>query len=94
MDAVTSLGGIPVLIDEWGVDACYSGSQKCLSCTPGLSPVTFSDRAVDVISKRSTPVQSWFMDLNLVMGYWGSGGARSYHHTARSTPCTASTRAW
>jgi alanine-glyoxylate transaminase/serine-glyoxylate transaminase/serine-pyruvate transaminase len=82
MDAVTSLGGIPVLIDEWDVDACYSGSQKCLSCTPGLSPVTFSDRAVDVISKRSTPVQSWFMDLNLVMGYWGSGGARSYHHTA------------
>jgi alanine-glyoxylate transaminase/serine-glyoxylate transaminase/serine-pyruvate transaminase len=94
MDAVTSLGGIPVLIDEWGVDACYSGSQKCLSCTPGLSPVTFSDRAVEVISKRSTPVQSWFMDLNLVMGYWGSGGARPTTTPPRSTPCTASTRVW
>lgn len=84
VDAVTSLGGIPVLVDEWGADAVYSGSQKCLSCTPGLSPVTFSDKALGVIKGRNRKVQSWFLDLNLVMGYWGDGGggARSYHHTA------------
>jgi len=85
MDAVTSLGGIPVEIDAWGVDAVYSGSQKCLSCTPGLSPVSFSPRAVKHISSRLHPVQSWFLDLNLVMGYWGGGAAtpkRAYHHTA------------
>jgi alanine-glyoxylate transaminase/serine-glyoxylate transaminase/serine-pyruvate transaminase len=83
VDAVTSLGGIPVLVDEWEVDAIYSGSQKCLSCTPGLSPVSFSDRAVERIRGRKTRVQSWFLDLTLVMQYWGDGGAkRSYHHTA------------
>ena len=84
VDTVTSLGGIPVLVDEWGADAVYSGSQKCLSCTPGLSPVTFSGRALEVIKGRNRKVQSWFLDLNLVMGYWGDsgGGARSYHHTA------------
>ena len=83
MDAVTSLGGTEVLIDEWKIDACYSGSQKCLSCVPGLSPVTFSKAAMDVIRGRSDDVQSWFLDMNLVMGYWGGGGtARSYHHTA------------
>ncbi len=83
VDTVTSLGGIPVLVDEWGIDAVYSGSQKCLSCTPGLSPVSFSDRAVEVIRQRKTRVQSWFLDLNLVMQYWGDGGGkRSYHHTA------------
>lgn len=83
VDAVTSLSGIPVLVDEWGVDAIYSGSQKCLSCTPGLSPVSFSERAVERVQKRKTPVQSWFLDLNLVMQYWGNGAAkRSYHHTA------------
>jgi alanine-glyoxylate transaminase/serine-glyoxylate transaminase/serine-pyruvate transaminase len=81
-DTVTSLGGIPVLLDEWGVDAAYSGSQKCLSCTPGLSPVSFNSRAIDVIKDRKTPVQSWFMDTNLIMGYWGTGQKRSYHHTA------------
>jgi alanine-glyoxylate transaminase/serine-glyoxylate transaminase/serine-pyruvate transaminase len=81
-DTVTSLGGIPVLLDEWGVDAAYSGSQKCLSCTPGLSPVSFADRAVEVIKARKTPVQSWFMDTKLVMGYWGTSQKRSYHHTA------------
>ena len=75
MDCVTSLGGIPVLIDEWEIDAAYSGSQKCLSCIPGLSPVTFSEAAVERIRGRNTKVQSWFMDLNLIMGYWGSGGA-------------------
>lgn len=82
VDAVTSLGGIPVLVDEWGVDAIYSGSQKCLSCTPGLSPVSFSERAIGKIKARKTKVQSWFLDLNLVMQYWGSQAKRSYHHTA------------
>jgi len=82
VDAVTSLAGIPVSVDEWCVDAVYSGSQKCLSCTPGLSPVSFSPRAVDTIKGRKTPVQSWFMDTNLVMGYWGTSQKRSYHHTA------------
>ena len=83
MDAVTSLAGTPVMIDEWKIDACYSGTQKCLSCVPGIAPVTFSKRATDVIRGRNRPVQSWFMDMNLIMGYWGSGGqTRSYHHTA------------
>ena len=83
VDTVTSLGGTPVMVDEWGIDAVYSGTQKCLSCTPGLSPVSFSDRAVAAIKARKTRVQSWFLDLNLVMGYWGSGQAkRAYHHTA------------
>ena len=82
VDTVTSLGGTPVKVDEWDADAVYSGTQKCLSCVPGLSPVTFSDRALEVVRKRRTPVQSWFLDLNLVLGYWGSGAQRTYHHTA------------
>ena len=82
MDCVTSLGGVPVLLDEWGIDAAYSGSQKCLSCAPGLSPVSFSQRAVEAIQNRKTKVQSWFLDLSLVMNYWTDGGQRSYHHTA------------
>lgn len=82
VDAVTSLAGTPVLVDEWKIDAIYSGSQKCLSCTPGLSPVSFSSKATDKIQNRKTQVQSWFLDLNLVMGYWGEGAQRSYHHTA------------
>ena len=82
VDTVTSLGGTPLAIDDWGVDAVYSGSQKCLSCVPGMSPVSFSERAVDKISHRKTPVQSWFLDMNLIMGYWGQGGKRAYHHTA------------
>ena len=84
VDAVTSLGGSPVMVDEWGADAVYSGTQKCLSCAPGISPVTFSSRATDVIQARKTPVQSWFLDLSLVMNYWtdGAGAPRSYHHTA------------
>lgn len=82
MDAVTSLGGVPVYIDRWGVDAAYSGSQKCLSCAPGLSPVTFSEKALDKVRARKTPVRSWFLDLSLVMNYWNSDGGRSYHHTA------------
>lgn len=82
VDAVTSLAGSPLKVDEWGIDAIYSGSQKCLSCAPGLSPVSFSERAVEKIKQRKSTVQSWFLDLNLVMGYWGSGQQRSYHHTA------------
>ena len=86
MDCVTSVGGTPVLIDAWGIDAAYSGSQKCLSCTPGLSPVTFSERAIDKVKSRKTAVQSWFLDLNLVLGYWQSAGKRTYHHTAPVNP--------
>jgi alanine-glyoxylate transaminase/serine-glyoxylate transaminase/serine-pyruvate transaminase len=82
VDSVTGLGGIELDVDGWGIDAVYSGSQKCLSCIPGLSPVSFSDRAAAVIRDRKTPVQSWFLDLSLVMAYWGSGAKRSYHHTA------------
>lgn len=82
VDTVTSLGGSELRVSDWGLDAVYSGSQKCLSCTPGLSPVTFSDRALAVIKNRNSKVQSWFLDLNLVLGYWGGGGKRAYHHTA------------
>lgn len=81
-DTVTSLGGIPLKIDEWNIDVSYSGTQKCLSCPPGLSPVTFNNRAVEFIKNRKIFVQSWFMDLNLVLGYWGGNVKRSYHHTA------------
>ncbi|TCJ11981.1 alanine--glyoxylate aminotransferase family protein [Parasulfuritortus cantonensis] len=86
MDCVTSLAGTPVLVDEWGIDAAYSGSQKCLSCTPGIAPVTFGERAVAKVRARKTPVQSWFMDLNLVLGYWSGEGKRTYHHTAPINP--------
>jgi alanine-glyoxylate transaminase/serine-glyoxylate transaminase/serine-pyruvate transaminase len=84
VDAVTSLGGVELLVDEWGIDAIYSGSQKCLSCVPGLSPVSFSPKAVAKLKARTTQVQSWFLDQTLVMGYWGNaaGAKRSYHHTA------------
>jgi len=82
VDAVTSVGGSPLRLDEWGVDAVYSGTQKCLSCTPGLSPVSFSERAAARIKSRKHKVQSWFLDLNLVMSYWGGDGKRAYHHTA------------
>ncbi len=82
VDAVTSLGGVPLLVDEWQLDAVYSGSQKCLSCVPGLSPVTLSPAAIEVIKSRKTTVQSWFLDQSLVLGYWSGEGKRSYHHTA------------
>jgi alanine-glyoxylate transaminase/serine-glyoxylate transaminase/serine-pyruvate transaminase len=82
VDTVTSLAGIELSVDEWGADAVYSGTQKCLSCVPGLSPVTFSPRAVERIQNRQHKVQSWFLDMNLVMGYWGGEGKRAYHHTA------------
>jgi len=81
VDAVTSLGGSELKVDEWGIDAIYSGSQKCLSCTPGLSPASFSGAAIDRVKARRTKVQSWFMDLNLVLEYWAAT-TRTYHHTA------------
>lgn len=81
MDTVTGLGGIDVNVDAWEADAVYSGTQKCLSCPPGLSPVTFSTRAKEAIKKRAHKVQSWFLDMGLVMTYW-EGGQRAYHHTA------------
>jgi len=81
VDAVTSLGGVAVEADGWGVDALYSGSQKCLSCPPGIAPVTFSDRAVDVIAQRSRKVPNWYLDMNMVIQYW-DGANRVYHHTA------------
>jgi alanine-glyoxylate transaminase/serine-glyoxylate transaminase/serine-pyruvate transaminase len=80
VDAVTSLGGAPLRVDELGIDACYSCTQKCLGCPPGLSPVTFSERAVEVARKRKTKVQSWYLDLSMIEKYWGS--ERLYHHTA------------
>ena len=85
VDAVTALGGIPLEVDAWGIDAIYAGTQKCLSAPPGLSPVSFSERAIERVQNRRHRVQSWFLDLNLVMGYWGGGDAgskRAYHHTA------------
>ena len=80
VDTVTSLGGCPVRVDDWGIDACYSGTQKCLSCPPGLSPVTFGPRAMDVLRTRKTKVQSWYLDLTMIEKYWGA--ERVYHHTA------------
>ncbi len=80
VDAVTSLGGCPLQIDAWGIDACYSGTQKCLSCPPGLSPVTFNQAAIDVIRARNSKVQSWYLDLTMIEKYWGE--ERVYHHTA------------
>lgn len=80
VDAVTSLGGVELDIDALGVDLCYSGTQKCLGCPPGLSPVTFSPRAMENLAARSKPVQSWYLDLSLISQYWGE--SRVYHHTA------------
>lgn len=81
VDTVTSLAGLPVQVDAWGLDAVYAGSQKCLSAPPGLAPVTLSPRALEAIEHRRTPVQSWFLDFTFLMGYW-SGSKRAYHHTA------------
>ena len=80
VDAVTSLGGIPLKVDEWDLDVCYSGSQKCLSCPPGLGPVTFGQRAVDKMNSRAQQVANWYLDMTMVQKYWGA--ERSYHHTA------------
>ncbi|MCB1307980.1 MAG: alanine--glyoxylate aminotransferase family protein [Leptospiraceae bacterium] len=82
VDAVTSLGGMELRVDDWELDAVYSGSQKCLGCTPGLSPVTLNERALHYIRNRSEPVRSWFLDVNLLSGYWQPDQRRSYHHTA------------
>ncbi len=83
LDTVTSLGGIEVKADEWGLDAAYSCSQKCIGCPPGLAPVTFSDRALEAVKNRKQPVSSWYLDITLLEKYWGSD--RVYHHTSSST---------
>jgi alanine-glyoxylate transaminase/serine-glyoxylate transaminase/serine-pyruvate transaminase len=80
VDAVTSLGGVTLPVDQWKIDACYSGTQKCLSCPPGLSPVTFSPRALEAMDKRKSKVTSWYLDMSMLRNYWGSD--RAYHHTA------------
>jgi alanine-glyoxylate transaminase/serine-glyoxylate transaminase/serine-pyruvate transaminase len=87
MDTVTSLAGMPVAVDDWGVDIAYSGTQKCLSVPPGLSPITYSERALGVVRNRKTPVQSWYLDVTLLEGYWGTD--RVYHHTAPISMITA-----
>lgn len=81
VDAVTSLGGIPVEVDRWGIDVCYSATQKCLSCPPGLAPLTLSERALSVVKTRRSPCQSWYLDLSLIADYWTEHN-RAYHHTA------------
>jgi alanine-glyoxylate transaminase/serine-glyoxylate transaminase/serine-pyruvate transaminase len=81
VDTVTSLGGIDVATDSWGIDALYSGTQKCLSCPPGLAPVSFSDRALDVILRRQSKVPNWYLDVSMLTKYW-EGQTRVYHHTA------------
>jgi len=83
LDTVSSLGGIDIKVDEWGVDAAFSCSQKCIGCPPGLSPITFSDRAIEMVKKRSHPVRSWYLDMTLLEKYWGP--ERVYHHTSSST---------
>jgi alanine-glyoxylate transaminase/serine-glyoxylate transaminase/serine-pyruvate transaminase len=81
VDTVTSLGGVPLFVDEWKLDAVYSGSQKCLNCPPGIAPLTFGERAVAKIKARKTKVANWYLDMTMLMNYWGSG-TRTYHHTA------------
>ena len=82
MDTVTSLAGSPLYVDDWGLDAVYSGAQKCLSCVAGIAPITIGERALAKISERKTPVSTWFHDLSLIDGYWSESSQRSYHHTA------------
>jgi alanine-glyoxylate transaminase/serine-glyoxylate transaminase/serine-pyruvate transaminase len=89
VDTVTSLAGVPLKVDEWELDAVYSGTQKCLSCIPGLSPVSFNQRAMDKVRKRQSAAQSWFLDLKLMLGYWEGEGKRAYHHTAPINPLYA-----
>jgi alanine-glyoxylate transaminase/serine-glyoxylate transaminase/serine-pyruvate transaminase len=81
VDAVTSLGGLPLQVDQWGIDACYSATQKCLSCPPGIAPLTISSKALEIIQSRKTPCQSWYLDCALVGDYWNDQ-KRTYHHTA------------
>jgi alanine-glyoxylate transaminase/serine-glyoxylate transaminase/serine-pyruvate transaminase len=80
VDAVTSLGGVELKVDDWAIDACYSGTQKCLSCPPGLAPVTMSPAALEVIQSRKAKIQTWYLDLSMISQYWGEN--RVYHHTA------------
>lgn len=82
VDTVTSLGGHEVKVDQWGIDAIYSGTQKCLSCPPGLSPVSFSPRAIEVMEARTSKVKSWYLDVSMLKNYYTGGGGRAYHHTA------------
>lgn len=82
VDTVTSLGGMEVKVDGWGIDAVYSGTQKCLSCPPGLAPVSFSEKAFSVITNRKKKVPNWYLDMNLIAQYWQSNRKRVYHHTA------------
>ena len=82
VDAVTSLGGHELAIDDWGIDICYSGSQKCISCPPGLSPITVNQKAMDTLKKRASPIASFYLDLSLLAKYWIAEGGRVYHHTA------------
>ncbi len=80
VDAVTSMGGVELLVDDWKIDAVYSGTQKCLSCPPGLAPVSFSTAALEAVDARKTKVQSWYLDVGMLRRYWGE--ERVYHHTA------------
>ncbi len=80
VDTVTSLGGVPLFLDEWGVDVAYSGSQKCLSCPPGISPLTLGERALEKLHRRKNKVPNWYLDMTMVSKYWGK--ERTYHHTA------------
>ncbi len=80
IDSVTSLGGVPLMLDDWGVDVAYSGSQKCLSCPPGIAPLTLGPRAVEKLNNRQTKVANWYLDMSMLSKYWGD--ERTYHHTA------------
>ena len=84
-DAVTSLAGCELQIDDWGIDVCYSGTQKCLSAPPGMAPLTMSAQAMEAVAKRSEPVRSWYVDVSMLQNYWGGGTARAYHHTPPMT---------
>lgn len=81
VDAVTSFGGMEIAMDAWGIDALYSGTQKCLSCPPGLAPLSFSEKAVTALENRKSKVPNWYLDLSMIMQYW-KGANRAYHHTA------------
>lgn len=85
VDAVTSLAGCDLRIDDWGVDVCLSGTQKCLSAPPGMAPLTLSPQAMEVVAKRKEPVRSWYLDVSMLRNYWGAGKARVYHHTPPMT---------
>ena len=83
LDTVSSLGGIEVKVDEWGIDGCFSCSQKCIGCSAGLAPITFSEQALEALKKRQNPVRSWYLDISLIEKYWST--ERVYHHTSSST---------